>query len=84
MDLGVVSDRVGVVEPAVVSVSLLAVHEWEGLYRLRQVIRMFHLNQSEVTAVSLTSVLLLSCTKGSALHTRPVKQHAACYASDCD
>lgn len=38
MDLSVVRDRVGVVEPAVISVSLLAVHEWEGLYRLRQVI----------------------------------------------
>lgn len=84
MDFGVVSDGVGVVEPAVVGVSLLAVHERKGLNRLRQFIRMFHLNQSEVAAVSLASLLLFSCTKGSALHTRPVKQHAVCYTSDCD
>lgn len=84
MDLSVVSDRVGVIEPAVVSVSLLAVYEWEGLYRLRKVLPCFHLNQSEVAAISVTSVLLFSCTKGLALHTLPVKQHAVCYASDYD
>lgn len=84
MDLGLVGDGVGVVEPAVVSISLFAVHEWEGLYGLRQLLPVFHLDQFEVTAVFFTSVFLFSSTKGSALNTRPVEQHTVCYSSNWD
>lgn len=70
--LGVVVDGVSVVEPAVVGVSLLAVHEREGLHRLREFISVLHLDEVKVATVSLTRVFLLSCAERPALHALPV------------
>lgn len=69
--LSVVVDGVCVVEPAVIGVSLLAVHEGEGLDGLRELVSVLHFNEFKVTTVSLTSVLLLSCAERPALHTLP-------------
>lgn len=66
--LCVVVDSVGVVEPAVVGVPLLAVHHWvSGVVGLGQLVPVLHFNQVEVAAVSLTRVLLLTSAKRPAL-----------------
>lgn len=68
--LCVIVDGVGVVEPAVVGVALLTVHQGEGLAGwLGQLVSVLHLDQVEVAAVSLTGVFLLSSAKRSALNT---------------
>ena len=75
-DLGaVVLDGVGVVEPAVIGVPLLAVGD-EGLGpRLRQVIAALHHLQLEIHALQLARLLLLACFEGTALHTLPTHTH---------
>lgn len=66
--LRVVVDSVGVVEPAVVGVPLLAVHHRvRGVVGLGQLVPVLHFNQVEVAAVSLTCVLLLTSAKRPAL-----------------
>lgn len=69
--LGGVADGVGVVEPAVVRVAFLAVHEGEGLHGLGQLVTVLHLLQCEVAAVPLARALLLARPKGPALHAIP-------------
>lgn len=68
--LCVVVDSIGVVEPAVVGVPLLAVHDGVGsVVGLRQLISVLHFDQIEVAAVFLTRVLLLARAKRSTLDT---------------
>lgn len=71
--LCLVVDSVGVVEPAVVGIPLLTVHQGESLSWLRQLAPVLHLDQVEVATVSLTRVLLLPRPKGPALNTFPVE-----------
>lgn len=70
--LSVVVNGVGVVEPAVIGVSLLAVHKREGLDGLRELVSVLHLDEVKVTTVSLAGVFLLSCAERPTLHTLPV------------
>lgn len=73
--LGLVPDGVGVVEPAVIFVTLLAVSQREALVcGLWQPIAVLHLEHFEVVAVPLTRILLLTSPKCSALHTISVKK----------
>lgn len=75
---GVVSDGVGIVEPAVVGVPLFAVSQWETLVcGLGQVVTVLHFDQLEVAALPLTCVLLLSGLESSALHTVSVGEERA-------
>lgn len=68
--LCVVVDSIGVVEPAVVGVPLLAVHDGVGgVVGLGQLLSVLHLDQIEVAAVFLTRVLLLARAKCSTLDT---------------
>lgn len=72
--LGVIPDGVGVVEPAVVGVSLFAVGQWETLVcGLGQLFAILHLDQLEGAAVPLACILLLTSLKCSALHTISVE-----------
>lgn len=72
--LGVVPDGVGVVEPAVVGVPLLAVAQGVALVGgLRQLVAVLHLHQLEVAAVALACVLLLAGLERPALHAVPAK-----------
>ncbi len=67
---GVIPDGIGVVEPAVVGVSLFAVSQWEALVcGLRKLLTILHRDQLEVIAILLTSILLLTSLECSALHT---------------
>lgn len=63
-----VIDSVCVVKPAVIGVSLFAVHEGEGLDGLREFVSVLHLDEIKVTTVSLTSVFLLSGAERPTLH----------------
>ena len=75
--LSVVVDGVGVVEPAVVGVSLLAVHHGVGgVVGLGQLVPVLHLDQVEVAAVSLTCFLLLTRAKRPALDALPGRYRA--------
>lgn len=66
----VVVDGVGVVEPTVIGVPLLAVHHGvRSIVGLRQLVPVLHFDQSEVTAVFLARVLLLAGAKCPALDT---------------
>lgn len=66
----VVVDGVGVVEPAVVGVPLLAVHHGIcSVVGLWQLVPVLHFDQSEVTAVFLARVLLLAGAERPALDT---------------
>lgn len=66
----VVIDGVGVVEPAVVGVPLLAVHHGvRSVIGLWQLVPVLHFYQSEITAVFLASVLLLAGAECPALDT---------------
>lgn len=68
--LRVVVHSVGVVEPAVVGIPLLAVHDGiRGVVGLRQLVPVLDFDQVEVAAVSLTRVLLLSGAECAALDT---------------
>lgn len=68
--LGVVVDGVGVVEPAVVGVPLLAVHDRVGgVVGLRQFV--LHHYQVEVAALLLTRVLLLASAERPAQDAVP-------------
>ena len=74
--LRVVVDGVGVVEPAVVGVALLAVHDGVGgLVGLRQLVPGLDFDQVEVAAVLLTRVLLLARPERPALHALPTHTH---------
>lgn len=74
--LGLVPDGVGVVEPAVIFITLLAVSQREALVcGLWQPIAVLHLEHFEVVAVPLTRILLLTSPKCSALHTISVKKN---------
>lgn len=80
--LSVVVDGVCVVEPAVIGVSFLAVHEREGLDGLRKLVSVLHLDEVKVTTVSLTSVFLLSRAEPPTLHTLPVTEMCHLMHSD--
>lgn len=68
--LCVVVDGVGVVEPAVVGVPLLAVHQRVGgVIGLGQLVPVLHFDQVKVAAVFLAFVLLLTSAKRPALDT---------------
>lgn len=68
--LGVVVDSVSVVEPAVVGVPLLAVHDGvRGVVGLGKFVPDLDFDQVEVATVLLTSVLLLTSAKRTALDT---------------
>lgn len=70
--LRVVVDGVGVVEPAVVSVPLLTVHDRVGgVVGLRQFLPVLHYDQVEVAAHIRTHVLLLARAERPALDTLP-------------
>lgn len=70
--LRLVVDGVGVVEPAVVGVPLLAVHDRVGgVVGLRQFLPVLHHDQVEVAALLLTRVLLLARAERPALDTLP-------------
>lgn len=74
--LGLVPDGVGVVEPAVIFITLLAVSQREALVcGLWQPIAVLHLEHFEVVAVPLTRILLLTSPKCSALHTISVEKN---------
>jgi len=66
--LRVVVDGVGVVEPAVVGVPLLAVHHRiGGVVGLGQLVPFLHFDEVEVAAVSLACFLLLTGAERPAL-----------------
>lgn len=66
--LRVVVDGVGVVEPAVVGVPLLAVHHGvRGVVGLRQLVSVLDFDQIEVAAVFLARVFLLAGAERSTL-----------------
>lgn len=68
--LCVVVDGIGVVEPAVVGVPLLAVHHGvRSVIGLRQLVSVLYFDQSEVAAVFLTRVFLLAGAERSTLDT---------------
>ncbi len=70
LPLRVVVDGVGVVEPAVVGVPLLAVHHRvRGVVGLGQLVPVLHFDQVEVAAVFLTCILLLTGAKRPTLDT---------------
>lgn len=67
---GILGDGVGVIEPAVVGILLLAVGQGEALVcGLGQIFTVRHLYQVEVAAVLLAFLFLLAFPKCSALHT---------------
>lgn len=74
--LGLITDAVGVVHPAVVLISPFAVSQWEALVgRLGKILALLHLDQLEVIAFLLTLLLLGTGIKRSALHTVSEKIH---------
>lgn len=81
--LCVVVDSVGVVEPAVVGIPLLAVHHGiRGVVGLRQLVSVLDFDQVEVAAVSLARVLLLTGAKGTTLDTLPGGNCKVCKTTD--
>lgn len=77
--LCVVVDSIGVVEPAVIGVPLLAVHHGVGgIVGLRQLVPVLHFDQIEVAAVFLTRVFLLTGAERSTLDTLPEGQERRC------
>lgn len=68
--LCVVVDGIGVVEPAVVGVPLLAgYHGVRGVIGLWQLVSVLYFDQSEIAAVFLTRVFLLTGAERSTLDT---------------
>ena len=65
-----VVDCIGVVEPAVIGVLLLAVHHRvAGIIGLRQLVPVLHFNYFEKAALFFTFVFLFPSSKGQALNT---------------
>lgn len=68
--LRVVVDSIGVVEPAVIGVPLLAVHHGvRGVVGLRQLVSVLDFDQIEVAALFLTRVFLLTGAERPTLDT---------------